>query len=161
VPDTDPQVAVRAATLDDCEQLWRWRNDPVTRGASFHGDEIPLDHHRRWLMAKLADTNSRLFVGTDASGEPIGSVRFDLRGAIAEVSVVVAAEQRGRRLSSPLLAAACDAVFSGTAEQTIVALIRAGNSRSVASFARAGFLPAGSEAVGSEIAIRMTRERTR
>src|ERR1017187_6205848 len=48
-------MQVRRASVEDCEELWRWANDPETRTVSYSAAPIPWPDHVTWLHAKLAD----------------------------------------------------------------------------------------------------------
>jgi GNAT superfamily N-acetyltransferase len=99
-------VTVRPAIADDARLLWHWRNDPVTRASSRSHESIPLDRHVDWLRTTLERPDRRLLVG-ERGGEPVGTVRWDLRDhGEWEVSITVAPHARGTGLAGPLLRAA-------------------------------------------------------
>jgi len=79
----------------------------------------------------------------EAEGVPIGTVRFDTRGDGAAVSINLAPESRGRRLSSPLLLAAIE-FYEGAVDRPValIAEIREENVASLALFAGVGFVRA-------------------
>ena len=85
-------IRYRPATAE-VSVLRDWRNDPKARAASRTTHEIEIGEHERWLAGVLADPGRRLFVAETADG-PAGSVRFDIEGDEAEISVVVAPERR-------------------------------------------------------------------
>ena len=51
----------RRATQKDCELLWKWANDPVTRDNSFSPAKISWDEHRDWFNSTWL-TIGRLFL---------------------------------------------------------------------------------------------------
>ena len=68
-----PRVALRPAAAGDAEALWRWRNDPVTRGASYDEREVPLDVHTRWFEEALGRPDRRILrEGAGKEGEGRG-----------------------------------------------------------------------------------------
>lgn len=93
---------VREARMADAELLWRWANDRATRRNSFSKAAIPYADHVAWLERRLASDATRTWIFSDAE-VPIGQVRFDVSGEIAEVGITVAPEQRGRGYARAML----------------------------------------------------------
>lgn len=151
---------LQPASWADRGALWSQANDPEVRARAFHPAQIPWSSHLRWLRSRLDSPDCLAFraqlVGEDAAGADAGVVRFDRTGAATwEITVAVAAEQRGRGLGAPLIAAGCRALVAQRGrELSVLARIRPDNSASLRTFARAGFgdpspTPAdGTEAVG-------------
>lgn len=99
-------VRLRPATADDAAELFRWRNDPLTRRQSLSPDAISWETHVAWLGRVLADPD-RLLLIAEAEGIAVGSVRCDADGAGKGVlSWQVAPERRGRGCASAMLKAA-------------------------------------------------------
>lgn len=144
-------VAVRPATMDDAGLLLAWANDPVTRAAGFHTDAIERDEHLAWLQRRLASPECRLYIGVQA-GQPVGQVRVDRDEAgIAEVSIGVAPEARGRGVGRRLLDAALAAARADAqlGARAFRARVRPDNAASLALFRAAGFVESGSGEEGS------------
>lgn len=80
-------LAVRRAVPDDCEDLWKWRNDPVVRKVSFNQEEISLDAHRQWFEIKLKDPNVSIYILEDNGDVKLGQVRFEANGDMASIHV--------------------------------------------------------------------------
>lgn len=135
-----PSVQWRPASSEDARLLWEWRNDPVTRDASFSSEEIPFDVHCRWLDATLAAADRRLLILLDEHRAPIGQVRLDFDGpGRATVNIGLGRAARGRGYGAAALRAIGDAVFAEGAVATLVAYIKPGNRASGVAFGRAGF----------------------
>jgi RimJ/RimL family protein N-acetyltransferase len=137
-----PPVRVRPAGPDDAERLLAWANDPRTRAAGFHPEPIDEAEHVAWLARRLSSPASRLFIGLDAGGTPIGQVRFERHpGDDAEVSIAVAPEARGRGLGRALLAAGIDAIAADPSYPVngFTARVRPENAASARLFGEAGF----------------------
>lgn len=129
------------AAEDDARLLWGWRNDPVTRAASFSPGEIPWEAHLRWYRDFLADPKHLILIGLE-EGEPIGVVRFDeKKPAEAEVHLIVAPEARGRGLGRKLMTAACDYASRTRGFDRILASIKESNAATRRICAAAGFGP--------------------
>lgn len=97
-------MTIREATQADAEDVWAWRQDPQTRAMSRSREATPLDAHRAWFAAALADPQRTLLIG-ELEAQKVGMVRFD-RGAVTEVSINVNPDCRGRGLGRALLALA-------------------------------------------------------
>ena len=46
-------MILRKATIDDAMDILTWRNDPLTRAASFNKEEIDPDSHMNWFRKNL------------------------------------------------------------------------------------------------------------
>lgn len=81
----------RPATPEDAENLFRWRNDPITRAMSVNTQPIEWVDHVAWLDRRLARQNPNLYIVV-VDGDPVGTFRLD----DGEVSYTIAPEFRGR-----------------------------------------------------------------
>ena len=145
-------VTLRRATREDRDLLLAWRNDPVTRAASFNSDEVTPDEHDEWLVRKLADRDCALLVAED-EGEPVGQVRFDRRGATAEVDIAVAPARRGRGLGTELLRLAAPTARRALGVERVTARVKHDNAASLRAFEKAGFERTGESAGVVELAL--------
>lgn len=93
-------LTLRAATLDDADNLLRWRNDPVAVAVSQTQRAVTLDEHLAWLHDVLSyQIPVHLFV-IEENGVGIGSCRLAselARLSTAWVSLVLTPELRGNR----------------------------------------------------------------
>jgi UDP-2,4-diacetamido-2,4,6-trideoxy-beta-L-altropyranose hydrolase len=132
-------LAVRAATIEDAELAWRWRNSAEVRRASFDTSEIPLQAHLAWWRETLQSPQRRLLVG-EVDGTPLGIVRFDLLANVARLSIYLDPELTGVGIGPQLLTAAARWLFAARPDiPRIEAQVRAENRASRRAFARAGF----------------------
>ena len=95
-------LQLRPASLDDAELLFSWRNDPATRSASHHSEELVFDEHVRWLKSTLENDKRKLYVAV-FNDEPVGSVRADQEEAGYELSWTVAPSARGKGFGSVMV----------------------------------------------------------
>ena len=98
-------VEVRPAKATDSALLFEWRNHAQIRMQSQTPQEFDWKTHQAWMAGVLADPQRALLVGFRRD-RPIGMVRFDLQGEIAEVSIHVAPETGSVGLGPGLLRAA-------------------------------------------------------
>lgn len=121
-------VQVRPAEESDCDDLWRWRNDPVTKANSLNNNDVPYAQHCSWFASVLSNESQTLIVGltepvTLTNQPKVGMVRFDVvKVAVSKneqpkpiidtinkdiykaiVSINVNPDYRGKGLSAPLL----------------------------------------------------------
>ncbi len=131
-------VTLRPAEEADRLPLWRWRNDPDTRRASFDQAEIPLEEHSRWFEESLSRGERRMYVIL-ADGVDAGMLRLDLGDGEATVSVNVAPEWRGRGIATRALRSLCREAFGPLGLRRLKAKIKPENLASRIAFERAGF----------------------
>lgn len=100
-------VEIRQATKCDSQYLFEWRNHPTIRAVSESDATITWKDHQRWLDMVVNDRDRELLIGI-SDNKPIGVVRFDKKGDVAEVSIYLVPDGeffgQGRNL---LLAAEC------------------------------------------------------
>ena len=125
--------------MDDAALLWRWANDAETRGNAFDPAPIPYDSHVGWLERRLASDATRLLIFSDEAG-PVGQVRFDRDGGVADIDIAIAPERRGQGLGTAMLRAALEALRAEWGEAVRPrARVLAHNERSLRMFQRCGF----------------------
>lgn len=130
---------LRLADEDDGEDLFNWRNDPVTRANSLDTAEVVRSEHFAWLARTLAD-RERLILIAQEDGCKLGMVRFDTcRPREWRVSISVAPHARGRGLGRPLLAMAIMRLERQWGKGVLTAEIRAANAASQRIFSACGF----------------------
>jgi RimJ/RimL family protein N-acetyltransferase len=132
-------LTCRPAKRADAELLWRWANDPEARRQSFTKAAIAWDAHVAWLEARLASPACTILIFSDG-GVPVGQVRFDVVGDMAEISISVAPEQRGRGYGRAMLASALERHSEQRGERVRTrASVLAANERSLRMFRASGF----------------------
>lgn len=133
----EPLIRLRPATHDDAELLFAWRNDPVTRAASFDTQIVPRAAHLTWMRHSLK-SGDRFIRIAELDDRAIGVIRLDRVRDAATLSITLAPEVRGKRLAATLLRHAIrDATDLGIGR--IDAMIRSSNAASRRAFTAAGF----------------------
>lgn len=163
-------VRTKPAQQDDCEDLWHWRNDPLTRANSLNTDEVTYNQHLAWFEALMSDTNQLLMIGTlpntlfPEKMHKIGMIRFNIvpinelhsnvqkpmnSASKAIVSINLNPEFRAKSLSVSLLSNAIESfketIVSASSSKHrhikyIEATIKETNKASVKCFENAGFV---------------------
>ena len=101
-PSDESDLAVRLANPDDCVEFFNWANDPAVREQSLSPSTIQWPDHKEWFAEKISSASCEIYV-LEASGLPVGQVRFDLIGDCAEIDYSLDKIARGRGWSPTLL----------------------------------------------------------
>lgn len=136
---------LRPVIIEDAQQIWQWANDSEVRQISFNADLIPWETHLAWLTQKLEDQRSVMLLASsllEQADQPLGLVRFDSDGEYAVVSVILAAQARGRGLGARLLERATQRYLKASKAKAVHAFIKTENGRSVRAFEKAGYAEA-------------------
>jgi len=79
-------IEIRQANEEDSQPLFEWRNHPTIRAVSRNNAPIIWEDHQRWLSVVIDAKDRELLIGI-ISDQPVGVVRFDIEGEVAEVSI--------------------------------------------------------------------------
>jgi RimJ/RimL family protein N-acetyltransferase len=132
-------LSLRQARPDDEDRLRRWRNEAATQAASFTSAEVSVDEHQRWFARKLQDPDCVLLI-VEVDGHPAGQVRLDrLNPDVAEISVGLAPEARGRGLGREAIRRAVREAPRLLHVKEIAARVKPDNRASLSAFVAAGF----------------------
>jgi UDP-2,4-diacetamido-2,4,6-trideoxy-beta-L-altropyranose hydrolase len=137
------QLNLRAAREDDCFLIWEWANDPETRQVSFSSEPIAWETHQEWYARTVRAPNSFFYIGSNASGDPVGQIRFQLDGQRATVSVSLAKEARGKGLGAALIVCGVTQFLHDSDAEIVDAYVKPDNNKSVKTFTTADFVDAG------------------
>ena len=134
------QIAIRPATSADSVRVFEWRNDPVTISTSRTQAGVDWGGHERWFAAQLANEKTVCLIG-QIETEPFGVVWFrEGRGGVWETSLNLSPKFRGRKLSTPILAAALDWMRKSRSAKHFSAEIHDSNIASITTFERCRFV---------------------
>jgi RimJ/RimL family protein N-acetyltransferase len=148
-------LKLRRAAPEDEDRLLSWRNHPSTREASFSHDEISASDHHSWFVRKLADSECALLIIED-EGRPVGQIRLDrLEPDLAEVSISLAADARGRGVGREALGLAASEASRLLGVANIKALVKPDNEASLRAFRAAGYQVVAEDADVVELRLRV------
>lgn len=124
----------------DIALLWKWANDILTRKMSFSSEPIKWCEHKIWFQRKIEDPNCHIYMALDQNGHPIGQIRFDIKNKNeAEIDVTLERNVQGKGLGSQFIKMGTDELFRSTSVDSINALIKVENIRSIRAFIKANF----------------------
>ncbi len=144
-PDADgaggADVTIRRATVEDCHELWVWRNHPEVRKWYFCKEGVTYQDHRRWFANKLRDPSTRIYIAEDALGIKVGQARFDTKEGSTSISVGLSPLQFGKGLGSRLIKAATEMFLDQEpAVREVIAQVIENNTASRKAFTKAGYV---------------------
>ena len=131
--------SLRSVAWDDCDILFKWVNDPVTRENSLDSGAIPLKNHEQWLRLKMHEKDTRQYMGVASTNQPFGVVRFERDEGCFLLSVSIAPDFRGCGLCAPLLRMATEKFLLENRDSVLEAVIKKKNIVSQRAFEQAGF----------------------
>lgn len=139
--NSKPQaIYLREATIEDSELLFKWVNDPDTRGNSFDTHIISRKEHEDWFAGVMADTKHILYIMMREE-TPIGQVRYELSNNTAEISYSISPQERGKGYGKLIIHLAVMKIKSDYPEITkIRALVKPQNEASISCFEHNGFV---------------------
>ena len=133
-------MKIRFADIEDAEDLFRWRTDPVTMKFSLSEDKISMESHLEWFNKALADKSRVILIAVLEDGEKAGMIRFDEKeDGKTEISIAVSPEMRGRGIGTSLLELGCRTHLNNWDKKSIFATIKKVNEISIKIFTRCGF----------------------
>jgi UDP-2,4-diacetamido-2,4,6-trideoxy-beta-L-altropyranose hydrolase len=84
-------IKIRPANEADSQQLFEWRNHPTIRAVSRNSLPIAWEDHLKWFESLKANKERALLIGY-VENKPVGVVRFDKEGDVAEISIYLVPE---------------------------------------------------------------------
>lgn len=134
------QARLRKIKKEDCIDLYYWRNDIVTRRSCFNSKIISYRTHREWFKNSLANRQRYLYIVEDSKRGKIGVLRVDrLSPHVAEISINLAPNMRGKGYGAKLLQQMCRKFIHGNQKIMFLARIKKENLASLRVFKKAGF----------------------
>jgi UDP-2,4-diacetamido-2,4,6-trideoxy-beta-L-altropyranose hydrolase len=152
----DRQIRLRLICESDCRLLFEWARDPEARAASFRSADISWDEHSHWFVERMQDPDSVIYIGENSAGEPVGLVRFQIRGDSAVLSVNVSPGVRGRGWGRELITFSTNSLVRSRSVRRVDAYVKPGNEASVRLFEASGFRRAAADRVADQQALLFT-----
>ena len=101
----DKKISIRPACKSDCEDVYTWRGDSVSRTMFFNSNIPSYEEHFHWFNSSLNNLDRTLYIGEIGSTK-VGVCRFDhnTKSGVVEVSINMNPTCRGRGYGKRLLA---------------------------------------------------------
>jgi RimJ/RimL family protein N-acetyltransferase len=103
INDEELRILFRPAQESDCEMLFAWRNDDLSRQMSVSTEIIDLDTHREWFQNSLSGADREIWLAYREKSKPFGTVRVDFTDKISELSWTIAPDFRGQGLGKKMV----------------------------------------------------------
>jgi RimJ/RimL family protein N-acetyltransferase len=129
----------RFAEPEDVEDLFIWRNDNITRQASFNTAQISFEEHKKWFEETLADPKRNLFIICDKQCNKLGQIRFDKKEDIAEINITINPNYRNQGAGSLALSKSIIIYNNNFDVKQVIAKVKKDNTASLKAFQKAGF----------------------
>ena len=135
----DNEIDIRVANSSDCEDMYVWRCDTVSRTMSFNSDIPTYEEHINWFKSSLNNSDRKLYIG-EVDSTKIGVCRFDrnAKSGTVEVSINLDPKFRGHGYGKHLLASSIGC-FQKIWQNELLARIKPRNVASLKIFKSLGF----------------------
>jgi RimJ/RimL family protein N-acetyltransferase len=130
-------INFRPVKPSDCDLLFNWANDPITRKNSYNSNEINYNDHVLWFNKNISDN---WYIFYDELNSPVGIVRFDFKNNEWIIGISVDANHRGKGYASEMIELAVNNFINKSSVLKISAYIKEENLISKKSFNKAGFV---------------------
>jgi len=132
-------ITLSRASINDCRDLWLWRNHPGVRKNFFDSEPISWQEHERWFNSKNKDGNIRIYIAA-LGDDKIGVIRFETANGQIKVSVNLNPDFFNRGLGSKIIKIGTGKFIKDTnAKKPIIAEIKKDNIASKKAFTKAGY----------------------
>jgi spore coat polysaccharide biosynthesis predicted glycosyltransferase SpsG/RimJ/RimL family protein N-acetyltransferase len=134
------KINIRPAGIEDCRDLWEWRNHPAVREWCFDQKEIKYEDHQEWFRKKIEEGTSDIYVAENTHGEKIGQVRFDKAPDETVINVNLNPSFFSKGLGNRVIRQATGVFLDGNPEvKEVKAKIKMENIASKKAFEKAGY----------------------
>ena len=136
-------IELRSSTIEDAEQVFKWRNDPWIISLSSSQSLVTWEEHIEWYQNVLTNGKALLSIVETAPNINAGVVRLDrINEYQAKITIYLLKEFTGQGIGVHVIVKACADGFRRWSIRTINAYIRSDNHQSIRAFSKAGFLMA-------------------
>ena len=137
-PTSEDELKVRLATKHDCIDYFNWANDSQVRENSLDSADIEWTGHQKWFTEKINSESTEMYV-LEASGLPVGQIRFELVDETAEINYSLDELVRGRGWAATAVEVAIKD-FRIQNSHLLKAQVKKANVRSRSVFRTLGFV---------------------
>jgi UDP-2,4-diacetamido-2,4,6-trideoxy-beta-L-altropyranose hydrolase len=132
-------ITLRPATLEDCEMVLQWRNDPFIVAHGSWRREIQREEHLQWFAETVRGSTRRMYIILHADN-PVGQIRFDRENQMdCVISVYLMQPYVGRGWGTEAIRIGCREIFQVWDVTRLIACVREDNPAGRAAFLKASF----------------------
>jgi RimJ/RimL family protein N-acetyltransferase len=136
---TSESLYLRDAVMEDVDLTYTWANLPNIRKYAFNQEFILLEDHQNWFAGKIKDRNC-IYQLFEKGGEPVGSIRFDIKAQESLISYLIAPEHTGKGYGNKMLELAVRNLENGRSDINMLkGLVKKDNLGSIKIFEKLGF----------------------
>jgi UDP-2,4-diacetamido-2,4,6-trideoxy-beta-L-altropyranose hydrolase len=134
-------LKIRDIKMDDCRDIWRWRNNPEVRKMCYETKSIRYSEHRKWFNSKISNVSTGFFIVENGDKQKIGQVRFEKNGKNSScININLNPDFFGKGLGGKIIKYATRYFMNKFPEvKDITAEIIEGNIVSEKAFKKAGY----------------------
>ena len=133
-------MKIRNLKVEDLDDIFVWRNDPVTRKNSINKNQLSYDEHKAWFRKVLRDKNGKYFIGIK-NKEKVGLVSYiKEKKKYRNVSININPKFRGKGYGATLLILSQKSREIISEGSILIAKIKKSNIASFKSFQKAGYI---------------------
>ena len=134
-------ISVRKAKIDDCKDLYNWRNNHETLKMFLNTTKVEWNKHVKWFQDSLLNKNFLILLCyLTKSKQKCGVVRFLIDNSETDISINLAPKMRGLGLSKICLKEAIKFYYKSFSQnEEIIARIKKINLKSLRCFESVGF----------------------
>lgn len=134
-------LRLRKVKINDKNDLFAWRNDPVARSMSFNTEPLGIKEHEDWFKKMLKSKKKVLYIGETSGHKKAGVISFNNIGQNRyEINVNVAPDCRGIGLGTLMIKEGSYKLISENKAKEILARVKLENMPSIKAFSKAGFI---------------------
>jgi RimJ/RimL family protein N-acetyltransferase len=133
------KINIRKAAHEDVHDLFKWRNDELTRKMSRNDKKINFQDHHKWFKDTLANKSKVVYIA-EIDSFSIGVVRFDeIKESLYEVNIDINPKSRGKNYGMKVTALGILELEKDKNAKAIFSTVKKVNVPSLKLFERLGF----------------------
>ena len=133
-------IKLREIIDNDIYAIYELSNLPSTRKYSLNSNTIDWKAHSEWFQNMIKDDDCLILVVNNGNGTLLGQVRFEIDNDIADISISLTDEIKGRGYALDILQKSQDILLMKREIKKIIATINNENAASIKLFQKAGYL---------------------
>jgi spore coat polysaccharide biosynthesis predicted glycosyltransferase SpsG len=136
----ETKIKLNSVKMDDCYDLFRWRNHIEIRRWCFNHEKINLKTHKRWFLSCLKNPMVKMFIAKQGK-QKVGVIRFEENASKMLVNVNLNPQFLHRGIGTKLIQLGTEKILKTLKKRKpIIAMIKEDNYISQKAFSKAGYI---------------------